>query len=312
MFIKNMYRFIFYAIVPFLLVFVFTGCGLFNKAPYTPNEPTGHTRGRAGVTYAFKTVAVDPNGDNVSLQFDWGDGQQSAWSEFVPSGDTVTMSHVYNDSATFQIRVMAKDKGGKKSDWSAAHKIIIGDKPFFDSFSYYNVGDTIPFGEWQVFRNGYTPHIEQTVQIDTTTGNVLKTDNPMDKNGVAFVDGDWLSFSFQVDTKDGEPGVYFRLSYNGSKKGYFVTRPEGSLTGLVLYKFTGSTEQKIAEGPNFNINGWWRLRVEAVDSSIKIFANGTKYIDVIDNDSSLLSGGIGVGSRYGSVYFDNVDVETIK
>ena len=116
---------------------------------------------------------------------------------------------------------------------------------------------------------------------------------------------------FQVNTKDGEACVYFRLSGDGSR-GYYVHHGLGGSPPIDLYKFVGNTKQKIAQSKGINLVGWWYLRIEVKGPSIKVFANGQKVIDIIDNDSSLSSGGIGIGSCYGGVYFDNVRVASIK
>jgi len=181
-----------------------------------------------------------------------------------------------------------------------------GGEVFFDDFSTYGVGQQAPFGEWKIRSNG-SYHIEEGVQPNGNIGKVLKTDN----NGVLYIAADWKDYLLEVNTKDGEPGVYFRVSDDGSK-GYYVTKELGHMTGLRLYKFAGSQKKKIAESQGMDTKDWYYVRIELRGAEIKAFINGKKLIDIIDNDASLSSGGIGVGSCYGGVYFDNVRVAPIR
>ena len=314
MFTKKPYHLLGWLSIIFGVVMLSAGCTSSDNPPQPPAAPSGHTRGRIGITYTFKVLTTDPDADNVAVKFDWGDGLQSEWSDFVASGDTVSLSHSYSDSGTYQIKAEAKDDKGKESDWSPIHKIIIGNKSFYDDFSSYSVSQEAPFGEWKIAIHGIY-QIEQAVQPDSNTGNILKADMDGDTPSLLFIDGDWLNDTFEVDTKDGEPGIYFRLCDEGSR-GYYVTKASGYNTSLVLYKFSGGvesgTEQKIAESDGFNPEGWWHLKILLNGASIKIYANDSLLIDIVDDDPSLSSGGIGIGSRYGSVHFDNIKVEPIE
>lgn len=102
------------------------GCTFFNNQIGAPSIPTGPSTGDISVSYAFATSAVDPQGGNVSIQFDWGDGTKSGWSAYVASGTTVSMSHAYANSGTFQVKARAKNQMSKESGWSGAHAIVIG------------------------------------------------------------------------------------------------------------------------------------------------------------------------------------------
>ena len=50
-----------------------------NQPPETPTAPTGPSSGQKGVEYLFSAVTTDPDGDNISYFFDWGDGTNSGW-----------------------------------------------------------------------------------------------------------------------------------------------------------------------------------------------------------------------------------------
>jgi hypothetical protein len=89
-----------------------------NNQPNKPNKPTGQTSGKAGRTYQYNSSAVDPDGDQVSLLFDWGDGTDSGWLTPVNSGQNVTASHSWS-KANYEIKVKARDIPNlAESTWS--------------------------------------------------------------------------------------------------------------------------------------------------------------------------------------------------
>ena len=100
-----------------------------NQPPYTPSAPAGPSSGDPRVSYSFSTTTTDPDGNQISFQFDWGDGIHSNWSSFVDSGSSVTMSHSWSGQGTYAVRAKAKDTYGSESGWSAAHNIVIGQPP---------------------------------------------------------------------------------------------------------------------------------------------------------------------------------------
>jgi hypothetical protein len=82
-----------------------------NHAPSLPSIPSGPTAGVSGTSYSFSTSSTDPDGDLVKYIFDFGDG--SAETGFFPSGQVVTVSHVWNVPAgstrTYNVRALSAD-----------------------------------------------------------------------------------------------------------------------------------------------------------------------------------------------------------
>jgi len=99
-----------------------------NHPPETPIM-TGPTTGFLGLPYSFNTTTTDPDGNNISFMFDWGDGDNSGWLGPIASGATQTGSHVWALTGTFNITVKAKDSNGAESEVSAAHTIVISAAP---------------------------------------------------------------------------------------------------------------------------------------------------------------------------------------
>jgi hypothetical protein len=98
-----------------------------NSPPNTPSTPSGPSSGYVDSTYTFSTSATDPDGDNVAYRFAWGDGDTSAYTSYVSSGNSASKDQIYLSTGTYEIRAQAKDINGATSGWSSAHTIDISD-----------------------------------------------------------------------------------------------------------------------------------------------------------------------------------------
>ena len=96
-----------------------------NQPPVTPTAPAGPTIGNLGLKYDFTASTTDPEGDNISYLFDWGDGSNSGWLVPEVSGATQTASHAWGLTGTYNITVKAKDVNGAESGVSNALPISI-------------------------------------------------------------------------------------------------------------------------------------------------------------------------------------------
>jgi hypothetical protein len=102
-----------------------------NRPPETPSVPSGPVLGNLGQQLAFSSHATDPEGDDLTFTFEWGDG--STWvSDLVPSGTTVTGAHAWTSPGTFAVRVMAMDNRSAPSPWTDPLNVTItttGNRP---------------------------------------------------------------------------------------------------------------------------------------------------------------------------------------
>jgi outer membrane protein assembly factor BamB len=94
-------------------------------APNTPAVPSGPTSGGQDSLYVFATIASHPDSIPVAVRFAWSNGDTSAWSTFVASGDTVRMSHAWHDTGFYAVAAQAKDTNGVLSSWSEHHGITV-------------------------------------------------------------------------------------------------------------------------------------------------------------------------------------------
>jgi len=100
----------------------------FNSPPATPSNISGPATGVPGEIYTYTTSAIDNEGNNIKYGWDWdGDGIVDQWSNFLPSGETCSMSHIWNDAGIYYIRVKAQDEHGAESQWSEAYIVTISE-----------------------------------------------------------------------------------------------------------------------------------------------------------------------------------------
>jgi chitodextrinase len=93
-----------------------------NTPPDRPSEPSGAGSIYAWAEYAYSSFASDPDGDEVELTFDWGDGNISR-TDLISSGSNASAVHSWSSAGDhqagdYQIRVIAKDIWGAASNWS--------------------------------------------------------------------------------------------------------------------------------------------------------------------------------------------------
>jgi predicted GH43/DUF377 family glycosyl hydrolase len=118
---------------------------LFNQPPDTPSVPSGPASGYQNTTYSYASSATDPDNDDVKIKFDYGDATQ--WeSGYVPSGETVSHDHIWNQTGSFCVKVKARDEHGATSGWSACLTVTIANRnpetpstPTGPSAGYHNV-----------------------------------------------------------------------------------------------------------------------------------------------------------------------------
>jgi outer membrane protein assembly factor BamB len=88
-----------------------------NKPPHKPTVE-GPTNGRPRWKYKFKATTTDPDGDDVSYFFDWDyDYEVSGWTDFVPSGEPVSVKYIFYNKGTYNVKVRAQDEHGADSQW---------------------------------------------------------------------------------------------------------------------------------------------------------------------------------------------------
>ena len=97
--------------------------------PADPSVPSGPSEGIPNIEFTFSTSTTDPDGDQVYYQWNWGNGVISDWLGPYNSGETAEASYAWEEAGEFEIKVMAKDEYGAKSDWSDIKQFTVVDNP---------------------------------------------------------------------------------------------------------------------------------------------------------------------------------------
>lgn len=85
-----------------------------------PEEPTitGPIKGKPGEEYTYCiSPVVDPDGDNIFVFWDWGDGETSSWLGPYASGQGNCANHSWDSEGTYIIKAKVKDEFGLESGW---------------------------------------------------------------------------------------------------------------------------------------------------------------------------------------------------
>jgi hypothetical protein len=95
-----------------------------NRPPATPSLSSTHSLWYVYNQTSFNASTTDPDNDNVTYTFRWGDGTNSTTSSS-PSGAVVTANHQWSIPGTYSVTVRAQDQYGALSAWSNPTNITI-------------------------------------------------------------------------------------------------------------------------------------------------------------------------------------------
>lgn len=101
-----------------------------NEKPRVENLSCEFTSAAKNALLYFTATVSDPDGDSVSVQFIWEKGKKSKWSNFVPSGGSVSDTYRFKEAKTYEIKAIAKDKKGGISDTSQAFTVTVLDEGY--------------------------------------------------------------------------------------------------------------------------------------------------------------------------------------
>ena len=96
-----------------------------NQPPFKPTVFDGPPKAGRNIPLEFSTVAPDPEGDKVSYQWDWGDGNVSDWYGPYEFGQRTTATHEWAENGSYEVKVRARDELMKQSGWSKVYNVSI-------------------------------------------------------------------------------------------------------------------------------------------------------------------------------------------
>lgn len=114
--------------------------------PETPQQPFGPRTGVTGNNYSYTTFATDFDGDMIRYGWEWDDDSGIVWTEFYNSGELVESFHSWEKNSRYQIRVIAEDEHGYKSDWSEPLAVTMPEtKPAFKPHIWDRLSECLLF-----------------------------------------------------------------------------------------------------------------------------------------------------------------------
>jgi len=94
----------------------------------------GPIAGKIKTSHTYTFVSIDPNGDNISYQIDWGDGNIEDWFGFYESNEIISRSHKWSSEGVFVIRARTKDVNDNIGDWGTLDVTMPKNKQFNFNF----------------------------------------------------------------------------------------------------------------------------------------------------------------------------------
>lgn len=158
-----------------------------NRPPDRPPTPVGPDSGRLREYHKFSTSATDANGDSVSIQFIWDEGNTSLWSPWATSGTTVLDSAYYVSGNIKHIRAVARDRHMAVSETSEAKVFrIINSEPGQTTITGPARG--IPNGPHYRFRFSATDPQDDSIRYRIHWGDGDSTVTPYYRSSFAVLD----------------------------------------------------------------------------------------------------------------------------
>jgi hypothetical protein len=95
-----------------------------NESPFAP-EISGPLKGKPKVEYEYEFVSFDPEGDDVFITINWGDGTSPQTIGPFASGGTAVASHTWSTKGTYELKAKSSDIYGDESEWSDGLSVSI-------------------------------------------------------------------------------------------------------------------------------------------------------------------------------------------
>jgi hypothetical protein len=122
-----------------------------NQPPFVPRFVKAPACAGPGISVNFTAFSADPEGGDVSFQWEWGDGRSTGWFGPIAYGEIATCSSAWIHLGKYSVRVRAQDTLGATSSWSLPLLMTIApqihiptQEPGFLYFNFWGLGK--PFG----------------------------------------------------------------------------------------------------------------------------------------------------------------------
>jgi hypothetical protein len=89
-----------------------------------PDIDSGPSEGYNESSYGFSVRSRDPDGDQITYTFNWGDGNSSK-TDLIKSDEIAKRNHSWSQAGVYNVMVMATDEHGTNSSFSNKSKVKI-------------------------------------------------------------------------------------------------------------------------------------------------------------------------------------------
>lgn len=101
---------------------------LFNSAPDIPSI-VGPSSGKANEEQTYEITGTDPDGNEIFIIIDWGDGTEETMMGPYSSGKTLVASHTWEQTGDYTIRARTRDTYDELSEWATLAVSMPRSKP---------------------------------------------------------------------------------------------------------------------------------------------------------------------------------------
>ncbi|MCK5738543.1 leucine-rich repeat domain-containing protein, partial [bacterium] len=229
-----------------------------NTAPVCQISSLTPSPAETGQTVTVRARATDPEGKTVRMQVDWGDGDQSGYTNYQSSGHIFEQTHVYSNLGTYSVRAAAQDYEGLTGPWCTPTPIIV---------------------------NNSTNHAPR-VQIENIAPETVSTGQPVTVK-VMGIDFDNHQLQYQVDWGDGEIENFNEFSPSGTAR-YFrhIYWQAGKMTLKVRAKDERQMAGSWREGGPISISQGFNMPPQINNISDFRQINTQSYVIYLDQSAT--------------------------
>ncbi|MFZ2471216.1 MAG: SBBP repeat-containing protein [Methanothrix sp.] len=223
---------------------------ILNRPPNAPDTPIGVGVGFALAPYSYATSSIDPDGDEVSYTFDWGD-KTTTNTSLVKSGTEASASHTWSTAGSYLVKANATDSKGAASGDSSSLSVTINPNKSPNAPSKPSGSATCVAGSSYSYSTSATDPDKDQVKYSFNWGDGTKSETGLVKSGTkASATHTWSTAgTYQVkanatDSKGAVSGYSSSLTVtvNPNKSPKAPSKPSGSAKGYasVAYSYTTS------------------------------------------------------------------------
>lgn len=107
--------------------------------PDAPVQPDGPTLIIPGMNFYYSSLVASSENVSYRLQFNWGDGTCSNWTEPIHTNVMISLSHSWTNASSYNITVIAQDENGTNSSISQPLTILVSNNVTQEQPSVTNI-----------------------------------------------------------------------------------------------------------------------------------------------------------------------------